>query len=378
MIPLEHFQFAAMILTGGLTLILAFMMPRWATGGRVFNLSRWLMTAGTLMLPIQFLLQYTLHFRQMGVTQGVLVNLLFFIPCVWLICLSILNLLRQGKVKRHEWLVGLVAYPIVAIMLLGVNLVMGKPILEDTAALRNTEMAVAVVFSLMQIYYSWLLRCDFKKLRLALNSYYDQETDGVIRWMRNSVMLLTLIGLFTPFVIFLSGAPMMIYSVGMMYIISYSVLSFYSYGIDHRSQQTVRAAEEEAHREEKELSRENGERSISEEEHQRIDRAVQQWLDEGGHLHSGITIHTAAREMGVPRYQLTAWMKGTPQGLFNPWITQHRLEAAKQMLRENPEWSNDSIAERCGFGSRSYFQTLFKKHTGMTPAQFIMKNDNNT
>ena len=71
-------------------------------------------------------------------------------------------------------------------------------------------------------------------------------------------------------------------------------------------------------------------------------------------------------------------MKGTPQGLFNPWITQHRLEAAKQMLRENPEWSNDSIAERCGFGSRSYFQTLFKKHTGMTPAQFIMKNDNNT
>jgi len=37
----------------------------------------------------------------------------------------------------------------------------------------------------------------------------------------------------------------------------------------------------------------------------------------------------------------------------------------------HPEWSNDVIAERCGFGSRSYFQTVFRKYTGMTPTGYL-------
>ena len=40
----------------------------------------------------------------------------------------------------------------------------------------------------------------------------------------------------------------------------------------------------------------------------------------------------------------------------------------------HPQWSNDIIAEQCGFGSRSYFQTVFKKQTGMTPSEFIKQN----
>ncbi|MBO7083643.1 MAG: AraC family transcriptional regulator [Bacteroidales bacterium] len=37
----------------------------------------------------------------------------------------------------------------------------------------------------------------------------------------------------------------------------------------------------------------------------------------------------------------------------------------------HPEWSNDTIAEHCGFGSRSYFQTVFRKQTGQTPSSFL-------
>ena len=47
------------------------------------------------------------------------------------------------------------------------------------------------------------------------------------------------------------------------------------------------------------------------------------------------------------------------------------IEEAKILLKAHPDWSNDSIADACGFGSRSYFQTVFKENTGMTPAQFV-------
>ena len=140
-------------------------------------------------------------------------------------------------------MIGLISYPLVAVALLGVNRLNGHQVLDDTAALRNTEMAVAVVFSLMQIYYSLQLFQGFMRLTRALNDYYDKETEDVVRWMRNSVMQLTLIGLFAPLVIFLTGLLLLVYSVGMMYSISYTVINFYSYGIDHRRQQTVEDAE---------------------------------------------------------------------------------------------------------------------------------------
>lgn len=101
---------------------------------------------------------------------------------------------------------------------------------------------------------------------------------------------------------------------------------------------------------------------------------MSQWIADGGHLHSGITIQTAADEMKLPRYQLSAWLKTTEQELFSPWITHLRIEEAKRTMTMHPEWSNDIVAEQCGFGSRSYFQTVFRKQTGMTPMQFMERN----
>ena len=118
MIPVEHMQFAGIVLTSVLTMMLAFMLPQWQTSSKVFSRSRWLMTAGTVLLPVQFLLQYTMHFRQMGVTQAVMVNLLFFIPAAYLISLAVMNLLRQGKLSIRDWAVGLVTYLLVVTALI--------------------------------------------------------------------------------------------------------------------------------------------------------------------------------------------------------------------------------------------------------------------
>ena len=102
----------------------------------------------------------------------------------------------------------------------------------------------------------------------------------------------------------------------------------------------------------------------------RIYAAVDRWIARGGHLHSSITIQTAADEMHLPRYLLSSWLKSTRQGLFNPWLTHLRIEEAKRQLVLHPEWNNDTIAEHCGFTSRTYFQTTFKRITGVTPQEF--------
>ncbi|MBQ8158430.1 MAG: helix-turn-helix transcriptional regulator [Prevotella sp.] len=114
---------------------------------------------------------------------------------------------------------------------------------------------------------------------------------------------------------------------------------------------------------------------MNEEERKRIEQAVMTWVDKGRYKQSGITIQTAAEEIHISRHQLTSWLKTTEQELFNPWLTNLRIEEAKRLLNQHPDWSNDTIAQMCGFSSRSYFQNVFRKQTGMTPAQYANKTE---
>lgn len=176
-------------------------------------------------------------------------------------------------------------------------------------------------------------------------------------------------------VIFWSGPLLVVYSLVIFFCISYTVISFYGYGLDRRRlhvlQEVDQSQLEEGAAEEGDGGRQSEGRELSEQDLKRIGIAVEKWLAAGGHLHSGITIQTAAQEVGVPRYQLSAWLKTTPQELFKPWLMSLRVEEAKRQLVAHPDWTNDTIAERCGFNTRNYFQTIFKKHTGMRPAEYL-------
>lgn len=371
MIPVEHMQFAGIVLTSGLTMMLAFMLPQWQIGSKAFSRSRWLMTAGTVLLPIQFLLQYTLHFRQMGVTQAVMVNLLFFIPSACLISLAVMNLLRQGRIMKRDWAVGAVTYLLVVTTLLIAAIAEQQPLLNDTPEMRTAEFVSAIFYLMMQAYYTGLHGLELRKLRRALEGYYDQDKGDILNWMTISVTLLGLSGLMAPIAIFWSGTWLLVYSLTIFFTIFYCVISFFSYGVDQARQKELSEAEESAH--ETGLNDETEETTMDDEERRRIEHAINAWVEQGGHLKNGINMAQVVKEIGVPRYMLTQWLKTTEWELFNPWLTYLRLEEAKKLLKAHPDWSNDTIAERCGFSSRSYFQTVFRKQTGMTPAQYIEK-----
>jgi two-component system, response regulator YesN len=55
---------------------------------------------------------------------------------------------------------------------------------------------------------------------------------------------------------------------------------------------------------------------------------------------------------------------------FTDYINQFRIQKAKQLMIENPDWSLFQIAEHVGFSSQHHFSNLFKKIEGITPSQF--------
>lgn len=69
-----------------------------------------------------------------------------------------------------------------------------------------------------------------------------------------------------------------------------------------------------------------------------------------------------------PNYLCSMFKKATGKTL-NDYITEVRIEKAKQLLKDNSIKLYE-IAERVGLGDPNYFSALFKKKVGMTPSEF--------
>ena len=55
---------------------------------------------------------------------------------------------------------------------------------------------------------------------------------------------------------------------------------------------------------------------------------------------------------------------------FTTWLTEKRVSEAKQLLAANADIPVADVAERVGFVTSRYFVEIFKKHEGVSPAQY--------
>ncbi len=84
---------------------------------------------------------------------------------------------------------------------------------------------------------------------------------------------------------------------------------------------------------------------------------------------NNLTIQTIAKNVYLSQTYLCAFFKKSTGKTLNEYITEVRIEKAKELLQD----SNDKlyeIATYIGFTDANYFSTLFKKYTGCTPSEF--------
>ena len=200
-------------------------------------------------------------FRQMGITQGVLCNLLFFTPATLLCGMSILYVQRQGRVSRKEWLGVSVPCVVAAIILIGTVVLDGIPLRGESTALRTAEYIASVLYVLMQSGIFTMQYKAYKQLELAVDEYYDRERRDLFGWMGLSMKTMTLLAFIVPLVIFMQGAPLVIFSIGFFFSISYSTISLYTYGVSKDVEQVEEAEmNEELRMKNEEWRTESGER----------------------------------------------------------------------------------------------------------------------
>jgi AraC-like DNA-binding protein len=89
-------------------------------------------------------------------------------------------------------------------------------------------------------------------------------------------------------------------------------------------------------------------------------------------LQSDVTLDMLAQKIGTTSKKLSQVINENHQQNFFDYINTLRIEEAKRMMRNSrdPKITVLEIMFACGFNSKSSFNTLFKKKTGVTPSQY--------
>ena len=380
MITIGEMQISGMLTMAMLSVMLMACVPNRSTRRSSFARARWMMAAGTGLIAIQFLLQYIFGFRQMGVTQAVCCNLIFFTPASLLCSMAILYVQRQGHVKRREWLTAIAVCVLAIILLIGVALSDGVPFHENSLQLRMAEYASGLLYVMMQSYIFKHQYVSYKRLKQAVDEYFDRSRRDLFGWMGWSMKTMAVLAFFVPVVIFMKGTPLVLFSIAYFFAIAYSTISLYSYGIS----EDIARVEEADEISEKETV--NSEKFPSGQEDSAKGAAtansslftfhssLENWIASGHYREHNLTLGIVARQMGVPQRQLQEWLRQSEYGRLAGLVATLRIEEAKRVLKEHPDWSTESVANYCGFSSREYFHRMFRQMTGTTPANYQLKS----
>ncbi len=90
------------------------------------------------------------------------------------------------------------------------------------------------------------------------------------------------------------------------------------------------------------------------------------------HFHEDISLQTVSEHVCLSPTYFSAVFKELAGETFIEYLVKARVEKAKELLATG-QYKIYEIANRVGYEDRRYFSEVFKKHTGLNPAEYIEK-----
>ena len=85
-----------------------------------------------------------------------------------------------------------------------------------------------------------------------------------------------------------------------------------------------------------------------------------------------LTLQTLSDKLSIPTYQASQAIKEGMNKNFYDLVNGYRVEEAKRLLVDpkNENFTILSVGFEAGFNSKTTFNTVFKKFTGVTPTEY--------
>ena len=379
-------QFACFIfmLINALILGITHLHVKW--NNRRYEWSRWLILAGMTGLAMQYLLQMLLGFRAQGDDLGAVFNILVYTPCFTLIAMGIYNIEATHASLRKMNIVCTCIYAAI-IAVFGVCY-------SNYGSLNigNWLYVMLVLFGTNVAYCIYMVMVEMRKRKKMLELMTAGDMLPYVRYARASVFSLFFAALVMPFAIL---STTLLYIIGPLALLSvlFFNLSFVALGynyvpteelLDKEAEEIATIAKEETEIGGASLESSNGQdaepsnsketlQSISQERQAFIKEKLDKWCADMGYKDTTVNMFTLSRSLNISKNELSRYFTSCLNSTFRIWLAEVRFEAAKKMMLDYPDYSNDIISAECGFSSRSYLYRIFKEKEGCSPTVWRAK-----
>ena len=230
-----------------------------------------------------------------------------------------------------------------------------------------------VVYSLA--YLPFIIR-DLYQYRKKIRANYSTLEKRNLDWLQGFVLAGTLLGI-TAGVLYTVSSFSDLLSEYTDFTLLASTIFVYSIGYMGLKQAEfftpIGREEKQVSKEEKPRQESYTRSGLKEEQGKELHQQLCALMEnEKPYLRSDLSLAELAGLMSISTHNLTEVINTFADASFYDFVNSYRVENVKQAIKD-PEFQNYTllgIGLESGFNSKSSFNSVFKKHTGLTPSQF--------
>ena len=334
--------------------------------------SRQIMGIAMLLLSANYSVHFFFGIRFKNADSSILMNMSTYFLCYSLFSSALIMLLDCFYItKRRVW-THIILWIIFSTLSGVVLFLLPSGIMQKISLF---ALAVwLIVFGVV------LARRVIIAYRRAIRIFNETQADDIgayIEWLSIFTYWAVIFGVGCGLLTFLPDKYVFIWVFSSILFYSYLFHCYQNYLLFY--EQVENAFEQDIQSEEELLTNSGTEpEMVSEEEvpvsYTEIIEKVDNWIKTDGYVQQGLTIKELSKILYTNRTYLSAYIKTTYKMTFREWITDLRLEYAKNILKEHPEINIQKLAESSGFLSRSNFIKAFTEKEGCTPGKWKKAN----
>ena len=355
-------QFACFIfmLVNAFFVALSHLHVKWEN--KRYERSRWMIVVALIGLAIQYAVQMLFGFRAADDSLGAIVNILIYTPCFSLISMGIYNIeTTSSKLRKMILMCSGIYAAIIVVFCVGISL-------HHSLYIREGLYLMLTLFCVSVFYCIYMIIQEMIRRKNMLETMAATDLLPYVRYSRASVIILWLAVLAMPVAIF---STTLLYIVGPAELLAllFFNLTFIALGSSYIPTEELLDKEENIQRcggakEEKPLQQ------LPEDRRNFIQNSLDQWCMDLGYKDCNVNMLTLSRTLCISKNELSLFFDQCLHSNFRIWLSEIRLNAAKKMMLEYPDYSNDIISAECGFSCRTHLYRIFKTKEDCSPTEW--------
>ena len=351
-----------------------------------YERSRWMIVAAMIGLAIQYIIQMAFGFRATHDDLGAVVNILVYTPCFSLVSIGIYNIeTTRANLRKMILVCGGIYAAIIVVFSVGIGL-------HHSLYIREGLYLMLALFCVSVFYCIYMIIQEMLRRRNMLETMAATDMLPYVRYSRASVIILWISVLAMPVAIF---STTLLYIVGPLALLAmlFFNVTFIALGSSYVPTEELLDKEAEKNKLARtgyiksvgaisRLSKQNNISEprteslqlLSEERRLKIQNSLDGWCANLGYKDSTVNMLTLSRTLGISKDNLSAFFDQCMNSTFRIWLSEIRFNAAKRMMLDYPDYSNDIISAECGFSARTYLYRIFKEKEGCTPTEWRNKH----